>query len=462
MFLSNRILPIFLSVMHFLFVLEARAASLNRNQSLEVTCGLLYSVGAYNAYGGWPQYIHERTGDTLRNYILHLHYAPFVRVHNPGTVPVEFDRSDGLPPVVRFNAPPLALRFERLSGATSGFMSTGARPIINLHVFQENFAAGKIFRLYLSMTDTGPIGMRLEPGETKIFVPRIPPNHTWDADQAGEGNTIFDWRNDKTSYIECTAEHGWRGAAYAYSADWLAGVNFHTPANGQLGVISSRWEDTWNVYISKSGESLKGARVYQIPETPSASWPMEPLENMRIESFPIQTKNMVGVFSTSEVYIADNTQIQNRTNLRPVFSVLIPYELTTINAFIDTDNDGIDDDWERIHFGNLAKDGSADSDGDGDLDSREYLTGSLPNDKNDKFVATLKDEDGELKIQWSGTGGRIYEVQESTNLKTWTTIKTWQPPSSFFNPAWGKNHTETLTPPTHGNAYYRVRVRFID
>ncbi len=40
----------------------------------------------------------------------------------------------------------------------------------------------------------------------------------------------------------------------------------------------------------------------------------------------------------------------------------------------DTDKDGLDDDWERIHFGNLSTaDGTTDFDGDGYLDIWEYL-----------------------------------------------------------------------------------------
>ncbi|MCI5195295.1 MAG: hypothetical protein D3919_03525 [Candidatus Electrothrix sp. AW5] len=39
----------------------------------------------------------------------------------------------------------------------------------------------------------------------------------------------------------------------------------------------------------------------------------------------------------------------------------------------DTDQDGMEDDWERFYFGNLSHDGSADSDQDGYTDLQEYL-----------------------------------------------------------------------------------------
>jgi hypothetical protein len=50
----------------------------------------------------------------------------------------------------------------------------------------------------------------------------------------------------------------------------------------------------------------------------------------------------------------------------------------TVLPLNDSDNDGMDDDWEREHFGDLDGDGSADSDGDGIPDYEEYLQGTDP------------------------------------------------------------------------------------
>jgi hypothetical protein len=53
---------------------------------------------------------------------------------------------------------------------------------------------------------------------------------------------------------------------------------------------------------------------------------------------------------------------------------------------LDTDNDGMPDDWEIAYFGNLSRDGTGDFDGDGLIDSAEYQYGTNP---------TLKDTDGD-------------------------------------------------------------------
>ncbi|MCF6256781.1 MAG: putative Ig domain-containing protein [Gammaproteobacteria bacterium] len=49
-----------------------------------------------------------------------------------------------------------------------------------------------------------------------------------------------------------------------------------------------------------------------------------------------------------------------------------------VNPAWDTDGDGMDDDWERQHFGNLDRDGMGDFDGDGISDLQEFLDGTDP------------------------------------------------------------------------------------
>ncbi|MDF1589871.1 MAG: PKD domain-containing protein [Desulfobacterales bacterium] len=56
--------------------------------------------------------------------------------------------------------------------------------------------------------------------------------------------------------------------------------------------------------------------------------------------------------------------------------------LVSINAFGDSDQDGLPDDWEMAHFGNLDRDGSGDADGDGISDLDEYLNGTDPASSN--------------------------------------------------------------------------------
>jgi len=50
-----------------------------------------------------------------------------------------------------------------------------------------------------------------------------------------------------------------------------------------------------------------------------------------------------------------------------------------VNPHYDIDGDGMDDDWEMEHFGNLDRDGTGDADGDGRTDLQEFLEGTNPN-----------------------------------------------------------------------------------
>jgi uncharacterized repeat protein (TIGR01451 family) len=58
----------------------------------------------------------------------------------------------------------------------------------------------------------------------------------------------------------------------------------------------------------------------------------------------------------------------------------------TVQAFIDTDGDDIDDDWERQYFGGLDRDGSGDFDRDGISDLDEFLAESDPAERADVAV----------------------------------------------------------------------------
>lgn len=64
----------------------------------------------------------------------------------------------------------------------------------------------------------------------------------------------------------------------------------------------------------------------------------------------------------------------------------------------DTDGDGLGDDWERLHFGGLHKDGTDDSDGDSLSDRFEYSVGLNPNSM---------DTNGDGLADWIGVPGYL-------------------------------------------------------
>jgi len=66
--------------------------------------------------------------------------------------------------------------------------------------------------------------------------------------------------------------------------------------------------------------------------------------------------------------------------------------------------------------------GEVDSDGDGWKNEAEYLARTDPNDARSAFAAKLEPQSGGMVIRWPSYLNRIYVLEESDNLGTWSTI----------------------------------------
>src|SRR5258705_4529820 len=78
----------------------------------------------------------------------------------------------------------------------------------------------------------------------------------------------------------------------------------------------------------------------------------------------------------------------------------------------DSDNDGMDDDWEVAFFGNLSRDGAQDFDHDGHSDLQEFLTGTDPTNTGSvlRVLTVTPMSGGNTTIVWSSVPGRSYVV----------------------------------------------------
>lgn len=87
----------------------------------------------------------------------------------------------------------------------------------------------------------------------------------------------------------------------------------------------------------------------------------------------------------------------------------------------DVDADGIPNDWEISHFGDdVTAEADDDSDGDGFLNLQEYIAGTAPDNPRDRLTNTLIVEpQNRIRIRLQGKAGRVYQLQQSTDLKTW-------------------------------------------
>jgi hypothetical protein len=84
----------------------------------------------------------------------------------------------------------------------------------------------------------------------------------------------------------------------------------------------------------------------------------------------------------------------------------------------DSDNDGMDDDWEVAHFGNLTRGGAGDQDGDGQTDLQEFLAGTDPTNGGSilRVLTITPMGGGSTTVVWSAVVGRKYVVQYKDSL----------------------------------------------
>lgn len=124
----------------------------------------------------------------------------------------------------------------------------------------------------------------------------------------------------------------------------------------------------------------------------------------------------------------------------------------TVVRDLDTDADGLPDDWEEFYFHNLTQLATDDFDHDGANELQEYLAGTDPTDATSVFkVTTAQTANQQAELRWPNVPSRHFEVEFSENLTTWQTITN---PALYFPTPQQVIWTETTNAPTR---FYRVR-----
>ena len=118
---------------------------------------------------------------------------------------------------------------------------------------------------------------------------------------------------------------------------------------------------------------------------------------------------------------------------------------------LDTDADGLDDDWETARLGTLAQGPRDDPDGDGYSNAREQVMGTDPLRSDREFTLDLSRWNALLyRLGWPGITNRNYEV--------WGTSDLGSPMSRLTNLPGRFPDTEWFTPFTNPvPAFYRAR-----
>jgi hypothetical protein len=98
-------------------------------------------------------------------------------------------------------------------------------------------------------------------------------------------------------------------------------------------------------------------------------------------------------------------------------------------TFIDLNSNGISDAWEDYYFGSAAtnRTKSTDTDGSGMSDYGKFIAGLNPTNPASKFIflSTTLETNHTVLLEWSAFPGRLYQVESSSNLVSWTPVTDW-------------------------------------
>ena len=101
-------------------------------------------------------------------------------------------------------------------------------------------------------------------------------------------------------------------------------------------------------------------------------------------------------------------------------------DVFVVQLGMDNDRDGLDDDWEVAHFGDLSRDGAGDFDGDGASNYHEFVAGTAPTSDQSIFRVTTLTVigSGARRLVWTGNPARSYRIQFKDALTEldWRTV----------------------------------------
>ena len=124
---------------------------------------------------------------------------------------------------------------------------------------------------------------------------------------------------------------------------------------------------------------------------------------------------------------------------------LLDIEGTVVRTNLDSDNDGLPDDWEQFYFGQLGVSATNSSAGDGFSNFAKYIAGTNPTNAASNFrLLSIQQTSGASELHFNFAPSRQYSVQWSGDLQHWQTIT--NPTFSYLSAWLIKRETNAVYP----------------
>lgn len=168
-------------------------------------------------------------------------------------------------------------------------------------------------------------------------------------------------------------------------------------------------EDTENGYFENEGDLSLGHMFIPIQE----KWNSGALVWTKEQGADWMNRCLkAGGAWTWNVDVVDNQSIVREDVVALLNEILAEFKTSnsTPHSWLDQYGLVTDNDYEAADL--------LDSDGDGQLNYLEYISGTNPNDASSRFIVTaIHQSNGSFQIEWSSQSDHIYTILKSTNLK---------------------------------------------
>ncbi len=133
-------------------------------------------------------------------------------------------------------------------------------------------------------------------------------------------------------------------------------------------------------------------------------------------------------------------------------------DMVGLSLRVDTDADGLDDDWERVEFGNLDQDGSGDFDQDSLSNAQEAAAGTSPKDGLSGLQVKLDPASVEsVTLSWPAVTGKRYRVVMSYGFPA-SGAAEWERASDVLTATGPSLSFETVFSPADFERYFSLVV----